>query len=173
MFKTPFLKLISILALLGVCAIPAQALELEINRPQIQLLLNTVFPHQQTFGQWQVEFSQPSPSFIAANQNISLGVNVNVQDHQRAASAQGVIRGKLFFNPVNQELQVIKPALTEFKVTGGDAGLQKQMQDTLAQQVGQYLPVIVLFDIKKLIGDQPFLKPQSVTVIDDGISITF
>ncbi len=173
MLKQIITRLILVLTLIGTTALSAQALELEINRTQIQLLLNSVFPHQQTFGEWQVEFSRPSPNFVAANQNISLGVTVSVQDQQRMASANGVISGKLFFNPVNQELQVIKPALTQFKVTGGDAGLQKQMQDTLAQQVGQYLPVIVLFDIKKLIGDQPFLKPQSVRVIDDGISVQF
>ncbi len=171
---TTFIQRICLaITLLATSVFPAQALDVELGRPQIQLLLNSVFPHQQSFGQWQVEFTHPYPGFQASQQKISLGVNVNVNDQQRSAKANGTITGQLRFNPQTQELQLIKPALTQFNVTEGDPQLQQQLRSSFAQQLGQHMPLIVLFDIKNVLGNNTFLQPKGVSVIEDGLSIQF
>jgi hypothetical protein len=166
---------LAVTMLLGLllASLPSHAMMLVVNGPQMQTMMAGFFPHTQQFASWQVVLSEPVPEFFAAKQAVALAVNMRVSEGGRLANAWGKISGQLAYNPNNQQLQLIKPKLVEFDVKDGDKELGKQLRTHLGAQIGQSLPIIVLFDVKQMGGAASWIKPNSVKVVSDGIAIDF
>lgn len=153
-------------------SIAAQAVSVVVTGPQMQLMVSSAFPLKQTIGSWEVTFTDPEPAFYAATQKMAVEVSIHIREGNKVVDARGKIQGVVEYHAQSQQIHLIKPTLESFHVISGDAALKKNLESSIGKTIGQSLPVIVLVDIKQL-GLSSWITPSSVSVVNEGVSVSF
>lgn len=152
---------------------PAHAFGLVINAAEIERLMGVVFPYTTQAGPYTATFSNPRPEFVADGQWVLVAFDTRLQQGEEVINASAKIRGQLAFDSKQQQLQLIKPALSGFQlrppVPPGSESLSAQIKPL----VGQALPLIVLLDLQQMGIQLPFGNPRSIKVVPQGVAIEF
>ena len=166
---------ISILLLCLITASSAWAFGFLINESQVNNMLALTFPYETRIGNNAISLSDPQPHFYESSQEIGITLNISLKDQTsgQLVKATTMLRGGIHFDNQQQQLQLIKPRVERLdwvdKAAASDQNLIKQV----SQLVGQDLPLIVLLDIKQLLGDAFTPTLNSIKIKDQGIEINF
>ena len=85
--------------------------------------------------------------------------------------AKTLVRGGVHFDNQEQQLQLIKPQIVSLDWAGKPASVHQGLADQVTQLVGRDLPVIILLDIKQLIGKA--LTLSDIEIKKHGILVSF
>lgn len=174
--KCYYLRQLGIFMLCSIIASNAWAFSFMIREPQIHSILALTFPYQTHLGNSHVRLTDPKPHFYETSQEIGITLNLSVKDRTSGETikARTMLRGGVHFDNQQQQLQVVKPKIVSLnwigKATNTNHDLVKKQ---VTQLVGQDLPIIVLFDIKQLIGKERTPKLSDIKIKKQGIEISF
>jgi len=146
-----------------------------IREPQINTMLALTFPYQTHMGNSHIRLSDPKPHFFEASQEIGITLNISIADRisGQTAKARAMMRGGVHFDNQQQQLQLVKPKIASLEWLDRSAGANQDLVTQLNQIVGKELPIIVLIDIKQLIGKKITEAMSDIKIRKQGIEIRF
>ena len=159
--------------LLTLIASNTWALSLMIGEPQINSMLALTFPYQTSIGNSHISLTDPKTHFYEASQEIGIALNISLtnQNSGQTMKAKTLVRGGVHFDNQEQQLQLIKPKIVSLDWAGKPASVHQGLADQVTQLVGRDLPVIILLDIKQLIGKA--LTLSDIEIKKHGILVSF
>jgi len=168
-----FSRLIFALTLTAVTCTQVFAFNLVLGKPEISTLLNLVFPYDQVLGGYQVRLSQPQPEFRPGEQRVALAVTIDVKGNKQNLRAWGKVAGTLRYDQQKKQLQLVQPALQDFKVQQGQITELNAVISQLQASIQQKLPLIVLVDLMQINPALAGFNPSAVKVVSEGIAVEF
>lgn len=149
------------------------ALSLLISEPQINSMLALTFPYQTSMGNSHISLTDPKSHFYKASQEIGITLKISLKDQisGQITKAKTLVRGGVHFDNEQQQLQLVKPKIASLDWMGKSTGVNQDIVDQVTQLVGQDLPIIILLDIKQLVGSS--LKLSSIKIKKKGIEVSF
>jgi len=151
------------------------AFSLLIREPQINTMLALTFPYQTHMGNSHIRLTDPKPHFFEASQEIGITLNISIADRisGQTAKARAMMRGGVHLDNQQQQLQLVKPKIASLEWLDRSAGANQDLVTQLNQIVGKELPIIVLIDIKQLIGKKITEAMSDIKIRKQGIEISF
>lgn len=151
----------------------SRAAGLTISKEQMMLAIAPFFPYPVALGAYQVKLKNPDLGFLAKDQSMSLDVDMEVASGKEKMNLAAAVRGQVAFDPKTQQLQLVKPRVEKLNVLSGQISGMDDILYRVRSLFGRELPVIVLFDIKQLSGGMAMFTPNSLTIVENGVSIQF
>ena len=151
------------------------ALSVMISEPQIHSILAMTFPYETRLGSSHIRLTDPKPHFYEASQEIGITLNISVKDHTsgETAKARTMVRGGVHFDNQQQQLQLVKPKIASLDWVDKSSNVNQDIFKQVTRLVGQDLPIIVLFDIKQLIGKEITPTLSNIKIKKQGIEVSF
>jgi len=151
------------------------AFSLMISEPQINSMLALTFPYQVHMGNSHISLTDPKPHFYEASQEIGITLNISLKDQisGQTTKARTMVRGGIHFDNQQQQLQLVKPKIASLYWVDKSASVNKNLVKQVTQLVGQELPIIVLIDIKQLIGKKLTSALNDIKIKKQGIEVSF
>jgi hypothetical protein len=153
----------------------AGAFSFILSKEQIDTILTETFPYRLSAGSMEVVMSDPSATLLQKEQKLALALSLNLKDltTKEQMKARAHINGNLAFDKGSQQIQLVKPQIKDFKVIQGKSSPAGPTLEQINQVLGKELPVIILIDIKQFSGGFPVPSVSSITVVKNGIEVTF
>ncbi|MBK8970428.1 MAG: hypothetical protein IPM37_03235 [Hahellaceae bacterium] len=92
------------------------------------------------------------------------------RDHSKPG---GKIGGQLHYDGETKQLQLVKPTLLDFRVSGRKCDAVCSSVDQLKTRLGYHLPIIILLDAQRLGPGAQYFTPSSISVVQNGVRSTF
>ncbi len=143
-----------------------------VTEKQLNNMLVVAFPFKQNYQGMDVTFSNPTIKLDSGVQKVIISTTIEAVQSQQKLLAQGTIEGIVTYRSATQELQFEKPALTHFQVLENTIPNTKQTIDTIKQNIGKNLPVILLFDFKQFDLGFGEIVPRDIKITSKGLAIT-
>lgn len=162
------MQLFKSLSLILILCMPigmARALELALSEQQLNNLLQLSFPMQQHYQGYQLTFSEPNVQ-LGSGQQVTVKSYVLAQQQGQKLHASIAIAGQVHYNASDKVVEIIKPALTEFRILDNSISQSDQVIQTIKQAVGQQLPLIFLLDMQQINRLLPGIQPRAIEVRD-------
>ena len=150
----------------------SRAAGLTISKEQMMLAI-APFSHTR----WRLVrirlLKNPDLGFLAKDQSMSLDVDMEVASGKEKMNLAAAVRGQVAFDPKPSSFQLVKPRVEKLNVLSGQISGMDDILYQVRSLFGRELPVIVLFDIKQLSGGMAMFTPNSLTIVENGVSIQF
>ncbi len=166
---------ISILVFCFIVASSAWAFGFLINESQVNNMLALTFPYETRIGNNAISLSDPQPHFYESSQEIGITLNISLKDQAsgQIVKAKTMLRGGIAFDNQQQQLQLVKPRVERLDWLDKSSVSDQNLVEQVSQLVGQDLPIIVLLDIKQLMGNTFTPTLNSIKIKKQGIEINF
>jgi len=161
-----------LLSLLFICfSSTTSAMEVLINQQQIQGAIALLFPYPAKLGSWNIVLDHPKLSLFEKTQSVSLQSEIHAKEGKKEILMTGQIKGKVHFNAVKQELQLINPTLEKLVITKTNIPEASKIVKQISTGFGKALPIIVLLNLNQMGISSPLFKPTQINIVHKGLMI--
>lgn len=148
----------------GIVTLPAFGVTFTISEKDINSMVQKAFPQKKQYQGANIFFSDPIVSLDGLEHTIRIQTTITAIREQQLVKAVGELSGQLYYDPIDYQLQLKKPALSEFKVIESTMEDANTMIRGMRDVVGQSLPLIVLFDLEQYDLGFGTIRPESIEI---------
>lgn len=155
------------------CTAPVSAFSLSIGETELNRFVQAAFPYKRSYNGADVYFSNPIVELDGLNNELIIKTEITAIQNNQLLKANGEISGELLYDPVDYNLHLKKPKISEFKVTENTMDNAAPLIRGIRDSVGQALPLIVLIDLEQFDLGFGKIQPQSIEIKQRRLVVTF
>lgn len=149
------------------------AFEMTLDKPTVETALMMFFPVTQEFGAAKLTLTNPSVNFSGKQQRVYLNSSFDMIENSKLARGKLKLSSQLAYEAVSRQIQLKEPVVESIEFLQNDSTIGKSLEQTLKQNQGKIVPVIILLDLNKLGFSQNMMAPKQLRVSDLGIVVEF
>lgn len=150
-----------------------QAFEMTLNKATVETAMSMFFPWSQTFGPARLTLQTPGVEFSGTHSRIYLSSAFSVIENGQLAEGKLRISSQVAYEASTRQIQLKEPVVESIEFFQNNSAAAKSLEQTLKQNQGKIVPVIILLDLNKLGLSPNMLAPKELRVSDLGIVVGF
>ena len=151
---------------------PLQAVSFSIGEADINRFVQAALPYKRSYNGADIYFSDPIVRLDGLDNRVVIKTQITAIQNNQLLKATGEISGELKYDPIDYNLQLKKPKVSEFTITENTMDNADALIRGVRDVVGQSLPLIVLIELDKFDFGFGKIQPQSVEVSNKRLVIT-
>lgn len=151
---------------------PLQAVSFSIGEADINRFVQAAFPYKRSYNGADIYFSDPVVSLDGLDNRVIIRTQITAIQNNQLLKATGEISGELKYDPIDYNLHLKKPKVSEFKIIENTMDNADALIRGVRDVVGQSLPLIVLIDLDQFDLGFGKIQPQSIEISNKRLVIS-
>lgn len=153
-------------------ASPSQAVSFSLGEADINRFVQVAFPYKRSYNGADIYFSDPNVSLNGLDNRVIITTQITAIQNNQLLKATGEISGELKYDPIDYNLHLKQPKVSEFKIIENTMDNSDALIRGVRDVVGQSLPLIVLIDLDQFDFGFGKIQPQSIEIANKRLVIT-